>query len=60
MTMVVTLNPLPETTTTPINLVQVIDLELEDIERTSIVAKSFDTVDEYNNFAQTPQIFVIE
>jgi hypothetical protein len=58
--MVVTLNPLPETTTTPINLVQVIDLELEDIERTSIVAKSFDTVDEYNNFAQTPQIFVIE
>ena len=44
----------------PINLVQVIGLELEDIERTSIVAKSFDTVEEYNNFVQVPQVFVIE
>ena len=58
--MLITLNPLPETATTPINVIQRVGLELEDIEREFTVTETFNTVNEYNAFALTPQVFVIE
>lgn len=58
--MVVTLNPIPENASAPIQLIQRYKLELEDIERQYTPTQTFETVQEYNDFCSTPQVFTIQ
>ena len=58
--MVVTLNPLSEGVSLPIQVNQRYSLELEDIERESTITNTFQTVQEYNTFCATPQVFEIK
>ena len=58
--MVVTLNPIPEDASAPIQLNQRYKLELEDIERQYSPSQTFETVQEYNAFCATPQVFAIK
>ena len=57
--MVVTLNPIPEDASVPVQLNQRYKLELEDIERKYTQTQTFQTVQEYNDFCTTPQVFAI-
>ncbi|MBP3353131.1 MAG: hypothetical protein IJ341_05125 [Bacteroidales bacterium] len=57
--MVVTLNPIPEDASVPVQLNQRYKLELEDIERKYTPTQTFQTVQEYNAFCATPQVFAI-
>ena len=58
--MVITFNPLPQTAETPITISQRIALEVDDFEFQSSPTYTFNTVNEYNAFCNTPQAYYIE